>query len=109
MEGKTDLSDEGDWWLIESLLLRVSDVGRHDLGEWQRRRGTRVFQCLAEFLSFDRQLTADGVLDVENGGVEIVDGEHCGRRKSTEMVVDRSLQSMATGKKYLADHLFYVA
>ena len=32
-EGKTDLSNKGDGWLIEALLLRVPDVGRHDLGE----------------------------------------------------------------------------
>ena len=32
-EGKTNLSDKGDGRLIEALLLRVPDVGRHDLGE----------------------------------------------------------------------------
>jgi hypothetical protein len=87
-EGKADLSSKGDRWLIEALLLRVPDVGRHDLGERQRRRGVRVLQRIAELFSFDRQLTADGVLDVENGGVEIVDGEHRGRRKPAEVVVD---------------------
>jgi len=87
-EGKTDLSDKGDRRLIEALLLRVSDVGRHDLGERQRRRGIRILQRLAELFSFDRQLTTDSVLDVEDGGVEIVDGKHGGRGKSTKVVVD---------------------
>lgn len=32
-EGETNLSSEGDRRLIEALLLRVPDVGGHDLGE----------------------------------------------------------------------------
>ena len=72
-------------------MLRVSDVGRHDLGERQLCSGFRILQRITVLLSFDRQLTADGVLDVENGRVEIVDGKHGGRRESTEMVAGQSL------------------
>jgi len=32
-EGETNLSSKRDRWLIEALLLGVSDVGGHDLGE----------------------------------------------------------------------------
>ena len=84
---KTNLSAEGDRRLIEALLLGVPDVGRHDLGERQRRRGTRLFQRDTELFGLDSQLTANGVLDVVNGGVEVVDGEHRGRRNLTDVVV----------------------
>ena len=33
--GETNLSSKGDRWLIEALLLRVSYVGGHNLGERQ--------------------------------------------------------------------------
>ena len=91
-EGKADLSDEGDRWLLKAPLLRVSDVGRHDLCERQRRSLLRIFQCLAKLFSFNRKLTADGVLDVMKGRVDIIKSEHVSRgRKQTEVVVDRSL------------------
>ena len=32
---ETNLSSEGDRWLIEALLLGVPDVGGHDFGERQ--------------------------------------------------------------------------
>lgn len=106
-EGETNLSTKGDRRLIEALLLRVSDVGRHNLGERQRRRGVLIFQSHAELFGSDSQLAADGVLDVVDSGVEVVDGKHGGRRESTEVVVGWGLQSITGGNKTPADRFLH--
>ena len=67
----------------------------------------RIFQCHTELFGFDSQLSADGVLDVVNGGVKVVDGEHGGRGKLTEVVVDWSQQSIVAGNKSLDNRFLH--
>ena len=67
------LAVEGYGPLIKSLLLRIPNVAGDDPVE----RQTVVFllELVAVLLRLDGELTADGVLDVANGGIERVDGE----------------------------------
>ena len=69
----THLSGERERRLVEPLLLGVPDIGGDDLVEGE------VFvaggELFAVLLGLDGELAAHGVLDVEHGWVEVVDGE----------------------------------
>lgn len=68
------LAIEGDWRLIEPGLLRVPDVRRDDLVEGQAMGSVRL-ELYAVFLGFNGQLTAHGILDIEDRGIQRIDCE----------------------------------
>lgn len=65
----THLAGERQERLVKPLLLGVPDVGRDDLLE--RELVLVALQLLAELFCLDRELAADGVLNLENGRVEV--------------------------------------
>lgn len=69
------LAIEGDWRLIEPSLLRIPDVRRDDLVEGQAMGSGVRLELYAVFLGFDGQLTAHGILDIENRGIQRIDCE----------------------------------
>ena len=75
---QTYLTSERQEGLVKPLLLGVADVGRDDLFEGQTM--ALALELLAELLSLDRELAADGVLDLENRGVKV------GRSEGTHVV-----------------------
>ena len=60
--------------MIKPSLLRVPDVRGDDLVERQVMGGVRL-ELHPVFLGFDGQLTAHGILDVENRGIQRIDCE----------------------------------
>ena len=68
------LAVECDRRLIKPGLLRVPDVRGDDLVERQVMGGVRL-ELHPVFLGFDGQLTAHGILDVENRGIQRIDCE----------------------------------
>lgn len=85
--GKTYLTREGDGGLVKTLLLWVTDVGVDDSVEGE----AMVFglELCPESLCLYGELTANGVLDVCDCGVEVVwgKGTHCVMEKTMMMVV----------------------
>lgn len=65
----THLTSKGNWGLVKALLLGVSDVRVNNAIKWQvmlsRLESNSMLLCL------DGQLAANGVLDVEHGGVQV--------------------------------------
>jgi hypothetical protein len=60
-------------FLVKPLLLWVPNVGRDDLAEWYALRV--ILELVAENFGFDGKFSTDGVLDVEDVGVEGFGGE----------------------------------
>ena len=75
----TYLSREGQRGLVKPLLLGVANVGGDDFLEGEVL--VSPLELLAVLLGLDRELAANGVLDLEDGGVEVFgeEGEHGGR------------------------------
>jgi hypothetical protein len=69
----THLSGEGDWRLIQALLLWVPNIGRDDLLEGQ----TIVWdlELHAIIFGFDCQFAANSILYFQQRRIEGVDGE----------------------------------
>ncbi len=90
MRTRTHLSGESERRLVESLLLGVPDVGGDDLGE--REIGGARGELLAVLLCLDRELTAHGILNVGDCGVEFGGGKgtHCGGGVGEERVLRES-------------------
>ena len=82
IEVTTDLPEPSIWWLFEARLLRVSDVEQHDSIEGKCRCGFRIFlvQSHTPFFGLSKHSTADGVLNVKDGGIDIVNSEWHGFR-----------------------------
>lgn len=94
-----DLAEEGDGLLVE--LLRVADVGRDDLGEGQARLAAA--ELGAELLRLDGQLAADGVLGLDDVGVDVAlvqasgrGGRHVARRLLLVKVCSATIPSTNT-------------
>jgi hypothetical protein len=66
-KNNTHLSIERDRRLIQAFLLRIPNVGTDHLLEWQVVAA--LFEFDAIFFSFDRELAAYSVLDLQEGGV----------------------------------------
>lgn len=66
------LASEGDRSLVQSLLLRVPDVGIDDLVE--RMSMVRLLEVVAQLLGLDSELAADGILDTVEGGIYVSEG-----------------------------------
>lgn len=69
---RTHLAREGKGGLVEAFLLGVANVRVDD--PLERQLVTRL-QPVAEVLCLDGELATHGVLDIEDGGVEVCDGE----------------------------------
>ena len=70
----THLSDERNRWLIKPNLLRVPNVRRDDLVEWQAVIVSRL-EPYTVLLGPDGQLATYSILDVEESGVQRIDCE----------------------------------
>lgn len=70
---QTYLARKGDRWLIQPLLLRISNIGRDDLIKGKPMG--RLLELVAECLCLDGELATYGILDFEKSGVEGVDGK----------------------------------
>jgi hypothetical protein len=73
-QGRPHLSDERNRWLIKPNLLRIPYVRRYDLVEWQAVIVARL-ELYAVLLSSDGQFATHSILDVEESGVQSIDGE----------------------------------
>lgn len=79
------LPDKSDGWLVEALLLRVPDVGGDHSVEGETAGNPALFELDAVLFCLDGKLASDGILHVEDGRVERVDGQrvHRGSREQT--------------------------
>lgn len=67
----TYLPCEGNRRLVEALLLGIANVAVDHLLEGKLSLVLLGAQLFVEFVGFDGELSADGVLDIENGRVEV--------------------------------------
>ena len=58
--------------MIQAFLLRIADVGADDFRE---RKLVARLELDTQVLRLDGKLATDCVLDIENGGIEVVEGE----------------------------------
>lgn len=72
LEQTDDLAPVRDGHLVQPLLLRVANVGSDDFIEWQIGRVPRS-KPLRVLVRFQCQLAPDGVLDVPDSRVDIID------------------------------------
>ena len=86
----TYLAIEGDWRLIEPGLLRIPDVRRDDLVEWQVMGDVRL-ELYAVFLGFDGQLTAHSILDIEDRRIQRIDCESAHIATAAERAEDKKI------------------
>ena len=73
------LTSEGNWGLVQTLLLGVADVGRNDLVE--REPMVWVGKLVAQCFGLDGKLASHSVMQAVEGGVDVLESEgaHCGQ------------------------------
>jgi hypothetical protein len=71
--GVPHLSCKRNGWLVQTLLLRIPDVGRDDFSEGQAI--PLLFQFDPVLLCSNGEFSTHGILDIANGGIEGVDSE----------------------------------
>jgi hypothetical protein len=74
----TYLACKGNWWLIQSLLLGVPDVGGDNLVKWKSM--VLLLELFAQKLRLDGELAANSILNFLKSGVQVVERKlwHCG-------------------------------
>lgn len=81
-DNKTYLAGKGNRWLIQPLLLGISDIGRDDLVKGKPM--ARLLELIAKCLCLDGELATYGILDFEKSGVEGVESKIAHWRRGGE-------------------------
>jgi hypothetical protein len=79
----THLPRKGQRWLVQALLLRIADIRVYNPLE---RQLVPRLEFVAKIFGLDGELATNGILHIENGGVEVADGEGLHGVRETDVV-----------------------